>query len=158
MVSAALAALPGCTPGRLTSNISCAQVRPLLEGEEVKKAKTCCHVQNDQTVVLSPRGTTPGPAGPDSERLAFQMERAYLLNSLIAERRLFNELIHPLLDRFLAGFNATVSSPRVPCTAACSQSHSACPQLLASTHSSQLSRAAACRCLHTARRGLARRM
>ena len=95
----------------------CQQVRPLLENEETKKAKTCCHVQNDQTVVLSPRGSGPGPTGPDAERLAFQMERAYLLNSLLAERRLFGELINPLLDRFLAGFNATVSHPRA-CSAA----------------------------------------
>ena len=94
------------------------QVRPLLEAEEVKKAKLCCHVQNDQTVVLSPRGTAPGPAGPDSERLAFQMERCYLLNSMIAERRLFAELINPLLDRFLAGFNATVRTTSRACSVA----------------------------------------
>ena len=36
------------------------------------------------------------------------MERAYLLNSLLAERRLFGELVQPLLDRYLSGFNATV--------------------------------------------------
>ena len=60
-------------------------------------------------MVLSPRAAAAGPSVPDSERLAFQMERAYLLNSLLAERRLFGELVQPLLDRFLSGFNATVS-------------------------------------------------
>ena len=60
------------------------------------------------TVVLAPRVNNPGLAPADNDNNNFEMERAYLLNSVNVEQQLFGELIQPLVDRYLAGFNATV--------------------------------------------------
>ena len=59
-------------------------------------------------MVLAPRAGAPGPALPDTDSSNFELERAYLLNSVDVEQQLFGELIKPLVDRFLIGFNATV--------------------------------------------------
>lgn len=59
-------------------------------------------------MVLAPRVTQAGMAPADNDNNNFEMERAYLLNSVNVEQQLFAELIKPLADRFMAGFNATV--------------------------------------------------
>ena len=59
-------------------------------------------------MVLAPRPNVPGLAAADNDNNNFEMERAYLLNTVDVEQRLFAELIRPLVDRYMAGFNATV--------------------------------------------------
>ena len=83
------------------------QVRPLLEGERQKNAKDCISIQGN-TVVLAPHANVPGLAAADTDNNNFEMERVYQLDTVDVEQRLFGELIRPLVDRYMAGFNATV--------------------------------------------------
>lgn len=83
------------------------QVQPLLDAERQKNLKECISIEAGTTVVLAPRLNASAISAPDPDS-RFDMERAYLLSSVELEQRLFSELIRPLVDRFLAGFNATV--------------------------------------------------
>lgn len=46
----------------------------------------------------------------NTEAYNFDYDRVYKLDSKEESRRLFVELVQPLLDRFLQGFNVTVSA------------------------------------------------
>ena len=63
---------------------------------------------NQTTVALAARAAAPGPTQPDSSDSNFDMDRVYLLDTVRVEQQLFSELVQPLVDRFLAGFNGTV--------------------------------------------------
>ncbi len=82
------------------------QVRPLIDLEKAKKAKECVQVEPPNKIKLPPLqlGST------NTEAYNFDYDRAYKLDSKEESRRLFAELVQPLLDRYLQGFNVTVSA------------------------------------------------
>lgn len=93
---------PGYGPVESTSAVKVAVVvRPLIDLEKQKKAK--------DIVTIEAPGTVKLPSTADSgEAQTFLYDRAYQLNSKEEGRRLFSELVQPLLAQFLRGFNSTV--------------------------------------------------
>lgn len=89
------------------------QVRPLIDLEKAKKAKDCVQVQPPNKIKLPPMqlGST------NTEAYNFDYDRVYKLDSKEESRRLFAELVQPLLDRYLQGFNVTVSADPLQCSA-----------------------------------------
>ncbi|DBA99762.1 hypothetical protein WJX82_005490 [Trebouxia sp. C0006] len=88
-----------------TSSVKVAVVvRPLIDLEKAKKAKECVQVEPPNKIKLPPLqlGST------NTEAYNFDYDRAYKLDSKEESRRLFAELVQPLLDRYLQGFNVTV--------------------------------------------------
>ena len=82
------------------------QVRPLIDLEKAKKAKECVIVEPPNKVKLPPMQLA---GSTNTEAYNFDYDRAYKLDSKEESRRLFVELVQPLLDRYLQGFNVTVS-------------------------------------------------
>lgn len=81
------------------------QVRPLIDLEKAKKAQICVQVEPPNKVKLPPMQFS-GSSTTDAYN--FDYDRVYKLDSKEESRRLFVELVQPLLDRFLMGFNVTV--------------------------------------------------
>ena len=79
-----------------------------MDSERQKNIKECISISGGTIVKLAPRPVNaPGMAAAENDN-NFDMERAYLLDSVDVEQRLFGELIRPLVDRYMVGFNATV--------------------------------------------------
>lgn len=85
------------------------QVRPLIDLELTRKAKDCVQLVPPNKIKLASTGSSDGGEG-----FNFDYDRVYKLNSKEESRRLFAELVQPLLDRFLQGFNVTVSLSFAP--------------------------------------------
>lgn len=81
------------------------QVRPLIDLEKAKKAKDCIQVEPPNKIKLPPMQFS---GASTTEAYNFDYDRVYKLDSKEESRRLFVELVQPLLDRFLMGFNVTV--------------------------------------------------
>lgn len=74
-------------------------MRPLLELEKQKGGASCVEVPESTVVQLpSKRG------GSDAYR--FDFDRVYKMSS--PGRQMFAEVVQPLLERFMQGFNTTV--------------------------------------------------
>lgn len=86
------------------------QVRPLIDLEKAKKAQNCVQVEPPNKIKLPPMQFA-GSSITDAYN--FDYDRVYKLDSKEESRRLFVELVQPLLDRFLMGFNVTVSGGHV---------------------------------------------
>ena len=83
------------------------QVRPLLDFEKQKGAGVCIEAPNATTIAL------PGRRG-EAEGFTFEYDRVYKMTN--PGRQLFAEVVEPLLQRLLQGFNTTVGRPlHVPC-------------------------------------------
>lgn len=80
------------------------QVRPLIDLEITRKAKDCVQLVPPNKIKLASAGPSDGGEG-----FNFDYDRVYKLNSKEESRRLFAELVQPLLEKFLQGFNVTVS-------------------------------------------------
>ena len=92
-------------------------MRPLIDLEKAKKAKNCVQVEPPNKIKLPPlqySGST------NTEAYNFDYDRVYKLDSKEESRRLFAELVQPLLDKFLQGFNVTVSTDPSMLTLTCS--------------------------------------
>lgn len=66
------------------------------------------------TVVVAARQNALASDLANNSESTFQMDRAYHLNTVEVEQQLFDELVQPIVDRVLAGFNGTVQ-PRSTC-------------------------------------------
>ena len=84
------------------------QVRPLLDFEKQKGGGTCIEAPNATTVAL------PGRRG-EAEGFTFEYDRVYKM--INPGRQLFAEVVEPLLQRLLQGFNTTVG--RLPHSVCC---------------------------------------
>ncbi|KAK9801369.1 hypothetical protein WJX73_001495 [Symbiochloris irregularis] len=81
-------------------------VRPRLASE--KQTKECVTVADAATVVVAARQNAAATDLANNSESSFQMDRAYHLNTVEVERQLFDELVQPIVDRVLTGFNGTV--------------------------------------------------
>lgn len=88
------------------------QVRPLIELEKAKKAQSCVQVEPPNKIKLPPMQFAGSSA---TDAYNFDYDRVYKLDSKEESRRLFVELVQPLLDRFLVGFNVTVCEEDLCC-------------------------------------------
>ena len=75
------------------------QVRPLLEAEKQKGGSPCVEVPENCVVQL------PAKRG-SAEGYRYDFDRVYKMSS--PGRQMFAEVVQPLLDRFMQGFNTTV--------------------------------------------------
>lgn len=75
------------------------QVRPLLEAEKQKGGSPCVEVPESCVVQL------PAKRG-SAEGYRYDFDRVYKMSS--PGRQMFAEVVQPLLDRFMQGFNTTV--------------------------------------------------
>ncbi|KAL3154275.1 hypothetical protein ABBQ32_013766 [Trebouxia sp. C0010 RCD-2024] len=89
-----------------TSSVKVAVVvRPLIDLEKAKKAQNCVQIEPPNKIKLPPMQFA---GSSTTEAYNFDYDRVYKLDSKEESRRLFVELVQPLLDRFLMGFNVTV--------------------------------------------------
>ena len=89
----------------LARGVFAMQVRPLIDLEKAKKAQSCVQVEPPNKIKLPPMQFS---GSSTTEAYNFDYDRVYKLDSKEESRRLFVELVQPLLDRFLMGFNVTV--------------------------------------------------
>ena len=60
------------------------------------------------TVVVAARQGAAATDLANNNESTFQMDRAYHLNTVEVEKQLFDELVQPIVNRVLSGFNGTV--------------------------------------------------
>lgn len=82
----------------------------MIDLELTRKAKDCVQLVPPNKIKLASAGSNDGGEG-----FNFDYDRVYKLNSKEESRRLFAELVQPLLDKFLQGFNVTVSPSAAHC-------------------------------------------